>query len=252
MKHLILILALTIILGACNKRKSEAIDSQSEFIEKDFSSWWNYHNSNIQLSSSFTPLDSASNPIGKGEFFELLTTGKFIALKLTGGNGDSYKLFELGKNANPEISNVMKNIASAEYEHYKLEGKKFPDFNFTDLNGQIFKSNDFKDKIVVLKCWFIRCQACVAEMPELNELIDQYKNDRSIVFLSLASDSSESLQRFLLKREFKYPVVSVSNEYFSDSLNINSFPTHFIIGKGKILKVVNSAKELKSALHYLK
>lgn len=252
MKHLIVVLTLIILLSACSKRKDGGIDSQSEYIEKDFNSWWIYHNSNIQLSSSFTALDAASNFISKRDFFELLTTGKFIALKLTGENGESYRLFELGKNADPEIGNVMKNIASVEFEHYKLEGTKFPDFNFTDLNGQIFKSNDFKDKIVVLKCWFIRCQACVAEMPELNELIDQYKNDRNIVFLSLASDSSESLQRFLLKREFKYPVISVSKEYFSDSLKISSFPTHFIIRKGKIFKVVNSANELKSALHCLK
>ncbi|MDO9593584.1 MAG: TlpA family protein disulfide reductase, partial [Lutibacter sp.] len=51
--------------------------------------------------------------------------------------------------------------------------------------------------------------------------------------------------QFLLKKPFNYKVASVPQEFMENELEINAYPTHFIIDKiGKIKKVVNSANEL--------
>src|SRR6185312_613814 len=55
-------------------------------------------------------------------------------------------------------------------------GSEAPDFTVADLNGKMYKLSDLKGKTVVLNFWFTTCAPCVTEMPELNRLIEKYKN----------------------------------------------------------------------------
>lgn len=82
----------------------------------------------------------------------------------------------------------LKYKAEREYKNYQMEGKELPDFNFTDLDGTVYDKETTAGKIVVLKCWFIGCVPCVEEMPALNKLVNQYRNQKDIVFVSLAFD----------------------------------------------------------------
>ena len=129
--------------------------------------------------------------------------------------------------------------------HFKMEGNNIPDFHFTDLNGKVYDKLSTKGKIVVLKCWFIHCVACVREFPELNKLVDENQNRRDLLFISLAIDTRKDLQKFLEQKEFKYAVIPEMENYLTNKLNITEYPTHFLIDKnGKILKVVNRIDEL--------
>jgi len=83
----------------------------------------------------------------------------------------------------------------------------------------------------------------------LNKLVDEYKQDSNVLFISLAMDSKQDLLSFLNKREFKYAVVPGMKKYLEEELDINEFPTHIIIDKnGKIIKVVNTVEDLKPFL----
>jgi peroxiredoxin len=144
-------------------------------------------------------------------------------------------------------------MAATEIEHFKMEGIDIPEFNFTDLNGKVYNKSSTKGKIVILKCWFIHCVACVKEFPELNKLVDEYRQDTNIKFISLARDSKENLISFLKDRQFKYAVVPNSDNYVTHSLGIQEYPTHiFIDENGKIQKVVNSVDDLIAFLRKVK
>jgi peroxiredoxin len=38
-----------------------------------------------------------------------------------------------------------------------------PDFSFKDLNGNLITNEKYEGKIVVIKCWYIHCAACIKE-----------------------------------------------------------------------------------------
>jgi N-acetyl-anhydromuramyl-L-alanine amidase AmpD len=77
-------------------------------------------------------------------------------------------------------------------------------------------------------------------------MVNQYKNRDDIVFVSLAFDNEADLKTFLLTKPFNYATVSVQKSYFSDTLKISGYPTHYLIDKeGKIVKIVSTAKRLK-------
>src|SRR6476620_8522768 len=110
-----------------------------------------------------------------------------------------------------------------------MEGKQMPAFDFKDLDGKQYTTANTKGKVVVLKCWFINCFACVQEFPQLNRLVSSFQNKKDPLFVSLASDSKPALTSFLIKRPFSYAVVPNAGKYMNDALKISAYPTHLLI-----------------------
>lgn len=214
-------------------------------LTKDFMTWYNYTYYNIRLSQDFIALDIDSIKIDKITFLNKLMTGNVVAYKTKILQGEPvYQLFKLSSN-DESIKATVKQMASTEMTHYKMEGTEIPEFNFTDLNGKVYNKSSIKGKIVVLKCWFIHCVACVKEFPELNKLVDKNKGRGDILFISLAMDSKQDLMKFLETKEFKYAVIPEMKDYMAVKLNVNIYPTHFLIdNNGKIVKVVNRIDDL--------
>ena len=118
-----------------------------------------------------------------------------------------------------------------------LVGKKLPRFSFEDINGKKIDSNTINGKMVVMNLWFTGCKPCVSEIPELNELANDYK-ENNIVFIAVSFDSKETIQHFKAKRPFDYLLVSDQQNYI-DRLNATNYPVHIVTDKeGVILKVV--------------
>lgn len=67
-------------------------------------------------------------------------------------------------------------------------GKPSPSFESQDIDGKPVTSAKLFEggKVVVLNFWGLRCGACIAEMPSLNDLYERYK-DR-IVLLGVNND----------------------------------------------------------------
>ncbi|HZK92937.1 MAG TPA: TlpA disulfide reductase family protein [Prolixibacteraceae bacterium] len=251
-KILFLLMISFVAIVSCSEKAVDGDPTVNvENLQKDFTKWWSYYNQQINLSSEFTAIDHSSNEIGKERFLNELTTGKYIPVELISNDTSKtiYKLFPINQQSAKDIATAIKNASVVEYEHFKMEGQKFPGFSFTDLNGRSYTNENTIGKVVVLKCWYINCVACVAEFPELNELVNQYKNRDDIVFVSLAFNDKEDLKAFLLKKPFNYATVPDQKSYLKDTLKVHMYPTHFIIDRnGIIIKVVNKAVRLNSVL----
>ncbi|MEO8795927.1 MAG: TlpA disulfide reductase family protein [Daejeonella sp.] len=223
----------------------EKIDVEPENILKDFKTWYEYHYYNIKLAQDFLPKNENSQKISKSEFLKELNTGKFAAFKTEiVDNVPSYQLYRI-KKVDESMSAVIRQLAQIETDHFNLEGKEIVNYHFTDLNGKKYSRSSAKGKIVLLKCWFIACKACVEEFPELNMLVEKYKDHKDIEFISLASDKALSLDKFLKKKEFKYEVVPEVGAFMTKDLNVTAYPTHFLINRnGHIVKVSNNIHDI--------
>jgi len=254
MKNLTLILLLLFIftiVSCSEKADCGQPEVNVENLQKDFMKWWTYYNERIDLSSDFTAIDNSSDKISKEAFLQCLMTGIYIPVKLTTKDTSKiyYQIYKLVETADKGIKDAITYASVVEYGHYKMAGQKFPKFSFTDLNGRLYTNENTKGKFVVLKCWYISCKACVAEFPELNEIVNQYKKRDDIVFVSLAFNKADALKEFLLKKPFNYATVSDQKSFLMDTLKVSLYPTHFIIDReGDIIKVVNRAVKLKSIL----
>lgn len=249
-KSLSLFLLFFLIINTFSQSKYGNPEVNPTTIQNNFENWLNYQNKNVMLSKDFIAVDTNNTIISKGSFLNELTQGNTIPIKLESNDSKCYyKLFQIESNADSNIKATMAQNAFEEYEHFKMEGESFPKFNFSDLNGTIVSNETMKGKIVVIKCWYIHCPACIKEFPLVNELAKKYENRKDILFISLAEDTPEQLSAFLTKKPLSYLVIPNMKTYMNETLHLNSFPTHFILDtQGHISKVLLNYESLEEAL----
>ncbi|WP_435261747.1 TlpA family protein disulfide reductase [Tenacibaculum sp. nBUS_03] len=229
------------------KNKS-TLDFTSRDIQKSFKSWDSYSKKNIDLMSTFKALDENGEKISKGAFLNLLRIGSYLPKKNVDKGEVFYQLVPLKNTSEIKIKKSIKSLANNANHYFRMEGKRLPTYDFVDLNGVSYNKEDTKGKLLVLKCWFITCKVCVEEFPELNKLVDKYK-DEKVAFVSLAFDEKEKLINFLKTKTFKYPTIPMQKKYMSKKLKVKQYPTHVIVDtNGVIIKMVNNVRTLSSEL----
>ncbi|OXA75830.1 Peroxiredoxin [Flavobacterium aquidurense] len=244
----LLVFLITIVSFAQNKLGNPEIDPIQ--IQKNFSEWSAYQSKNIMLSRDFVALDVLSKEISKETFLNELTNGNFIPIRLKSNDAIYYyKLFKIEPNSDSSIKATINQIGFDALKNYKMEGTPFPKFSFKDLNGNEVSNETMKGKIIVIKCWYIHCTPCIKEFPQVNRLVEKYKDRKDILFISLAEDSPEQLKAFLARKPLSYAVIPDMKIYMNETLDLNAFPTHFILNKeGLIAKVLPNFESLEVAL----
>ena len=234
--------------------KKDVIKSESSasldlsHITSNYEKWNEYDKENIKLSSDFIAVDVEGGEITKKEFLERLKTGNYIPAKLYEAD-NMYQLYSLDKNSDEKIVKSIKSKSSLIYAYFLKENTNFPDFNFTDINGNNYTSNNTKGQYLIIECWFVQCTQCIQEFPALNALYDKYEDREDILFFSLAFDKTAKIKKFLAKKEFRYPVVANQKKFIKDEIKPSQYPVHIIVDKyGTIYKVLNNAEDLKDAL----
>jgi peroxiredoxin len=246
--HLLVLLLLSM---ASHAKPIEPV-VQPKAILKDWNSFVLYFNTYYKPYQDFITYDGVAKPISKLKFLEQLKTGAYLPLLLkSNDNKVRYSLYKINPARYKQISSFIDGYAYQWLDNYQKENKKFPEFNFTDINGNKYNTANTKGKVLVIKCWFIGCQRCEEEMPELNQLLARYKNRKDIVFVSLARDSKNKLQAFLKRKRFDYPIVADQINFIEQKLNVNAYPTHLIVNKqGMVVNVVGSPDEIDWALQH--
>lgn len=246
-KSIIILLFFLIITSGYGQSNPEVDPIQ---IQKTYTDWSAYQSKKIMLSRDFVAFDSNSKEISKESFLDQLANGNYIPIRLKSDDAVYYyKLFKIQLKSDTSIKATINQIGFDALKNYKMEGTAFPPFSFKDLNGNLVTNESMKGKIIVIKCWYIHCTPCIREFPQVNKLTEEYKDRKDILFISLAEDSPEQLKAFLTRKPLSYSVIPNMKEYMNEALQLNSFPTHFILNKGGIIaKVLPNFESLEVAL----
>ncbi|HVU53451.1 MAG TPA: TlpA disulfide reductase family protein [Puia sp.] len=129
----------------------------------------------------------------------------------------------------------------------KWVGKPFPATEFTDMDHQRISTEDLKGSILVVNCWSVSCGPCVAEIPDLNRLVDSLEG-KKVVFLGLTYDKYPEIAAFfqsqrlkdLLHMEkpvFKFRLIGEEKDFLG-TLGVGVYPTTFIVGPDGVVRDV--------------
>jgi len=106
-------------------------------------------------------------------------------------------------------------------------------WNLREVNGMSANLNASKEKVILINLWATWCPPCVAEMPSLQALYDDY-GDR-VDFYFVSNEKSETITKFLDKHNYNFPVYQ-SLQSPPSVLQSNALPTTYLIDKkGTIL-----------------
>jgi len=117
---------------------------------------------------------------------------------------------------------------------------KAPDFEVADIsNNQIISLKNYKEKVVLLNFWATWCPPCRAEIPDLIQLYEKYKENFVIIGVSLDREGIEVVKDFYSKFKINYPVVMGNPEIVKSYGGISAIPTSFLINKkGEIVQTI--------------
>lgn len=130
----------------------------------------------------------------------------------------------------------IKQVEDAKKEVKSMKGKVFPEFNLVTLDGEKISTENTKGKILLFNFWFTRCRPCIEEIPELNEMVEEFERD-DILFIAPTFDNSDQVDKFLKRFDFEYEIIADVKEFCLE-LNIRSYPTHFIVNREGIIEKV--------------
>lgn len=54
---------------------------------------------------------------------------------------------------------------------------------FLAFDDKTYGEKELSGKIVVMNFWYSKCLPCIKEIPELNKIVAEYKDNKNIVFL---------------------------------------------------------------------
>lgn len=111
-----------------------------------------------------------------------------------------------------------------------------------DLDGNIYKLEDKKGKVVLVDLWATWCGPCVAAMPELIALQEKYRDKNfEIIGLDTDDESPEQIKAFAEAKKLNYQLGYADAKLMSEFLKVTrlqAIPQSILINRnGKMVGV---------------
>ena len=124
-----------------------------------------------------------------------------------------------------------------------------PDFTLPDLDGSMRSLASYRGQYVLLNFWATWCPPCLAEMPSMQKLHDQFSNRR---FTVVAASSDEAgvtvVQPFVNKLGVTFPILLDVRKEMARVYGAQDLPLSFLLNpQGEVIAAAKGARDWASA-----
>ena len=117
------------------------------------------------------------------------------------------------------------------YARHHESFANIPDLTFRSSDGDTTSLSKLKPRTVFVNYWATWCPPCMAEMPAINKLYKQFKDDPTVAFIMVDVDNDlPKAKAFMQKHGYDLPVYS-SLTKVPDTLMDGTIPTTMVFGR---------------------
>lgn len=127
----------------------------------------------------------------------------------------------------PSLEKVEKSETISNY-HWELNGLNTSNMNFSELKG----------KVVFLNFWATWCPPCIAELPTIQNLYNDY-NDR-VAFVCISREKWSEINAFFEEKGYDLPSYHYKENLLTELPEINTIPRTFLIDKNGNIRIDKS------------
>ena len=109
------------------------------------------------------------------------------------------------------------------------------DFTLTELDGKKWTLKEQRGKVVLLNFWATWCPPCRKEMPDLETLYKQFK-DQGLVILAISDEDADKVRPFIAEQKVTYPILLDPGRRVNELFQIEGIPKTFVYDRnGKLV-----------------
>ncbi len=110
------------------------------------------------------------------------------------------------------------------------------DIHLSGVNTQSTTLQSFKGKVILINVFQTDCPACQEEIPSINKLYNDYKNNHNVKIIGISLNSN-GLNAFINYFNIQYPIYTINPSDLSKLGGIAYTPTTILIDKnGNIIE----------------
>ena len=128
-------------------------------------------------------------------------------------------------------------LQSSKYEPLVV-GMTAPNFSLPDLQGKTQRLTDYRGKVVFLNFWATWCKPCKEEMPSMQVLWDNLKN-QDFVMLAVSMDrvtTTKDIPSFVETLKLSFPILTDSWGQTDKRYKLMGVPETYIIDQNGVLR----------------
>lgn len=114
---------------------------------------------------------------------------------------------------------------------------EFSNWPLIDIEGNTYNFEDFDGEVILLNFWATWCPPCIAELPSIEELYEDY-NDK-IQFVLISDESTDVIDEFLNTNDYPFKVFKSLSVYPND-FDVTAIPRTFLIDKSGTIYIDKS------------
>ncbi len=115
------------------------------------------------------------------------------------------------------------------------ERRQQADFTLTELRGKTWTLKEQRGKVVVVNFWATWCPPCRKEMPDLETLYKQFK-DQGLVILAISDEDAGKVGPFIAEQKVTYPILLDPGRKVNELFQIEGIPKTFVYDRsGKLV-----------------
>ncbi len=128
-------------------------------------------------------------------------------------------------------------LQSSKYEPLVV-GMTAPDFSLPDLQGKAQRLSDYRGKVVFLNFWATWCKPCKEEMPSMQVLWENLKN-QDFMLLAVSMDrvtTTKDIPSFVESLKLSFPILTDSWGQTDKRYKLMGVPESYIIDQNGVLR----------------
>jgi len=115
------------------------------------------------------------------------------------------------------------------------ERRQQADFTLAELGGKTWTLKEQRGKVVVLNFWATWCPPCRKEMPDLETLYQQFK-EQGLVILAISDEDAGKVRPFIAQQKVTYPILLDPGRKVNELFQIEGIPKTFVYDRnGKLV-----------------
>jgi len=129
-------------------------------------------------------------------------------------------------------------------------GFQAPDFTLTTLSGSDLSLRELRGQGVILNFWASWCPPCKAEMPALQRVYEDYR-DQGLVVVAVnvtSQDALPNVQTFVAEHGLTFPIPLDTTGQVAKMYRVHSLPTTFFIGPDGVIREIVVGGPMAEAL----